>query len=75
MTDSNENSKAAPAVVCVRNKTPKAAEEHLACPYCFGRKREVVEGGAHRAFCDFDEEQDPVSFGFPEGTTRSDKGQ
>jgi hypothetical protein len=74
MSDSKQDPKDTPRVFCVRNRVPKAADEHLACPYCFGRKREVVEGGVRAEFCDFDEDRDPVAFGFPEKSTRSLKG-
>ncbi len=61
-------------VFCVRNQVDKSAPEHLSCPYCFGRKSEVVENGERKEFCDFDPEKDPTSFGFPEGSTRNLKG-
>lgn len=61
-------------VFCVRNQVEKPAEEHLGCPYCFGKKKEVVEAGERKAFCDFDPEKDPTAFGFPEGTSRNLKG-
>ncbi len=38
--------------------------EHLACPYCYGRARDV-ESGDYDRFCDFDAERDPIQFGFP----------
>jgi len=58
-------------VFCIRNHTSKDADEHLACPYCFGRKREVIEQGERKDFCDFDPERDPAVFGFPTDTTRN----
>jgi len=61
-------------VFCVRNKCEKTPDEHLGCPYCFGKKRQVVEKGDRQEFCDFDPEKDPTSFGFPEGTSRNLKG-
>lgn len=61
-------------VFCVRNQVDKGAPEHLSCPYCFGRKCEVVERGERKEFCDFDPDKDPTSFGFPEGSTRNLKG-
>ncbi len=61
-------------VFCRRNQVLKDASEHLSCPYCFGKKREAVEGRPHEEFCDYDPAKDPVSFGFPEGTTRSERG-
>ncbi|MBI4957698.1 MAG: hypothetical protein HY908_37170 [Myxococcales bacterium] len=62
------------SVFCVRNHVGKSAAEHLECPYCFGKKREVVEGGDRKQFCDYDAKTDPVTFGFPEGTSRNVSG-
>jgi hypothetical protein len=67
-------SKKVKRVFCVRNKCEKDASEHLGCPYCFGKRREVVEDGERKDFCDFDPDKDPTSFGFPEGSTRNLKG-
>jgi hypothetical protein len=61
-------------VFCARNKMLKDPGEHLSCPYCFGRKREVIERGERTEFCDFDPTKDPVSFGFPQGTLRDLRG-
>jgi hypothetical protein len=58
-------------VFCVRNHVSKSSEEHLQCPYCFGKKREVIDEGERREFCDFNPDDDPVTFGFPEGSTRN----
>jgi hypothetical protein len=66
--------KAPKQVFCIRNQVEKQAEEHLTCPYCFGKKLEIVENGLRREFCDYDPEKDPTSFGFPEGTTRNQSG-
>ena len=61
-------------VYCVRNRLMKDAAEHIGCPYCFGKKREVIEDGKHLEFCDYDPDKDPISFGFPEDTTRNLRG-
>ena len=61
-------------VFCVRNQVEKTAPEHLSCPYCFGKKCELVENGERKEFCDFDPDKDPTSFGFPENSTRNLKG-
>lgn len=61
-------------VFCLRNHTGKAAEEHMACPYCFGKKRELIENGERKEFCDYDPDQDPITFGFPEGSSRNAGG-
>jgi hypothetical protein len=61
-------------VFCQRNRTSKEADEHMACPYCFGKKRELVEDGERKEFCDYDPDQDPITFGFPEGSSRNAGG-
>ena len=61
-------------IFCLRNQIMKPCEEHLQCPYCFGRRREVIEGGEHKDFCDFDPDKDPISFGFPDDSTRNLRG-
>ncbi len=60
-------------VFCIRNQCEKSPDEHLGCPYCFGKKK-AVESGERCEFCDFDPEKDPTSFGFPEGASRNLKG-
>jgi len=70
MADTEEPRK----VYCVRNACMKNPTEHMGCPYCFGRKRETIEDGERKEFCDFNPEKDPISFGFPEDTTRSSRG-
>lgn len=69
-----EHPKKTQSVFCVRNQIDKPIDEHLRCPYCFGRTHDVIEGGERRRFCDYDPQKDPVCFGFPEGTTRNLKG-
>ena len=61
-------------VFCVRNRSLKQVEEHLGCPFCFGRSRERVEGGERMLFCDWDPECDPVTFGFPPDSARLRRG-
>jgi len=46
---------------------------HKQCPYCFGEERDI-ESGEYENFCDFQEGEDPVSFGFPDDTTRRRSG-
>jgi hypothetical protein len=58
-------------VHCVRVDAPRALAEHEACPYCFGRGRDV-ESGDRQRFCDYERERDPVVFGFPQGLSRFD---
>lgn len=74
MSESKREPSGGQSVFCVRNKVLKPPEEHLTCPYCFGRRREAVAGGDHALFCDYDESKDPLAFGFPEASTRSLKG-
>lgn len=60
-------------VFCVRNHVSKSSEEHLQCPYCFGKKREVVDEGDRQDFCDYHADTDPVTFGFPEESSRNSR--
>lgn len=55
---------------CARLHVERTTSEHKACPYCFG-KRQDIERGDRSEFCDFQPGVDPVSFGFPENTSRS----
>jgi pyruvate ferredoxin oxidoreductase beta subunit/2-oxoisovalerate ferredoxin oxidoreductase beta subunit len=61
------------AVPC--NRTGRAFDptEHVRCPYCFGDEA-AVKAGQHAEFCDFRPGVDPVSFGFPDETSRSTEG-
>ncbi len=63
-----------PGIFCLRNQITKCVEDHLGCPYCFGRTREVVEAGEPKLFCDWDPEHDPIVFAFPPGTSRNSRG-
>ncbi len=56
-------------VPCVRLQVARTVVEHLDCPYCFGRRTDVAQG-IHAEFCDYDQELDPICFGFPEGISR-----
>lgn len=62
-----------PVVHCRRTGQDYDAGTHERCPYCFGQSSDV-RPGAHGEFCDFDPDKDPVSFGFPPGTTRDREG-
>jgi hypothetical protein len=64
----------APKVYCVRNRLMKEAGEHISCPYCFGKKKELVENGERSEFCDYNPDKDPISYGFPEDTNRNLRG-
>ena len=72
--EAEKDPKAEKKVFCVRNQMEKGAPEHLGCAYCFGKRREVIENGERKEFCDFDPDKDPTSFGFPENTSRNLKG-
>ncbi len=61
-------------VFCKRNHRSKEAREHMSCPYCFGKKRELIEHGERADFCDFDPENDPIAFGFPDDSSRNARG-
>ena len=61
-------------VFCVRNQMLKPVAEHTGCPYCFGRRALSVGTADRTEFCDFDPASDPVSLGFPPGTTRGERG-
>lgn len=61
-------------VYCARNRTAKTIDEHLACPYCQGRARLIAEDDGRKRFCSYDPATDPVSYGFPEETSRNRLG-
>jgi hypothetical protein len=52
-------------VYCRRVERPLAVEEHVDCPYCYGKKNDV-QTTEHRQFCDFEPGKDPIHFGFPD---------
>lgn len=58
-------SSAEPELQCRRVERSYRVEEHLRCPYCFG-KREDIRAGHYECFCDFEPGVDPIVFGFPE---------
>ena len=60
-------------LLCKRTGERVEPREHAECPYCFGRLADV-EKGQHETFCDYREDRDPVSFGFPPGDSRFDRG-
>jgi len=59
-----------PVVHCRRVDQDKTPEEHVTCPYCFGKLADIAPE-EHAKFCSFDPAVDPIVFGFPPGTTRS----
>jgi hypothetical protein len=60
-------------VKCERTDTEYDVNEHLRCPYCFGKDVDVKSEDRSR-FCDFDPDRDPINFGFPENSTRLNRG-
>lgn len=61
------------AVHCRRTGQDYHPETHVQCPYCHGEKTDVATG-EHESFCDFRPGKDPVSFGFPGGSERLNRG-
>ncbi len=58
---------------CRRTKQDYDVETHTQCPYCFGEAKDVATGD-YEVFCDFRPGKDPVSFGFPEDSSRHQRG-
>ncbi len=46
---------------------------HAQCPYCFGEERDVATGD-YTKFCDFRKGEDAISFGFPDDSSRHQRG-
>jgi hypothetical protein len=59
---------------CRRTGQMFTVEKHVECPYCFGDEGAVRKGGQYKDFCEFKPGDDPVSFGFPPDSTRSQHG-
>ncbi|MBI4611998.1 MAG: hypothetical protein HY720_00145 [Planctomycetes bacterium] len=53
-----------PELQCRRVERSYKIEEHLRCPYCFG-KCDDIRSGDYERFCDFVPGVDPIAFGFP----------
>ena len=47
---------------------------HARCPYCFADDDTIAKGGQYERFCDYDPEKDPINFGFPPDSTRTQSG-
>lgn len=60
-------------VRCHRLERDLPVDEHYECAYCLGSK-EQIETGEHKKFCDFQKGKDPIHFGFPEDTSRHERG-
>lgn len=59
-------------VFCRRVQRELPVHEHQGCPYCHAEQQ--VDTAVHAKFCNFDPEQDPVSFGFPDDSDRMRRG-
>ena len=70
---STPREKAERQVYCRRLQINLPVAEHTDCPYCFG-KRDEVQDGHHREFCDYDPGKDPINFGFPPDSSRNAHG-
>jgi len=51
-------------VFCRRLQKRLPEQEHLECPYCYGRVDDV-RSKEHERFCDFQPGEDPIVYGFP----------
>ena len=71
-TDRPDSKPPESTVFCRRTQRDLPVHEHQDCPYC--HRAEDVDTGVHGKFCNFDPEKDPVSFGFPDETTRRQSG-
>ena len=60
-------------VQCHRTGREFDLSEHQKCPYCYGQADDIATG-EHEKFCDFKPGVDPVSFGFPDGSSRNTRG-
>lgn len=69
MNPGESTKKSEELVTCRRLHVDRSVDEHLACPYCFGKAKDVAKGD-RACFCDFQPGVDPVCFGFPEGAGR-----
>jgi len=58
---------------CRRTGEFVTPEEHERCPYCYGRISDVKTGD-YDHFCDFHEGDDPLTFGFPDDSSRQQHG-
>ena len=65
----DDSSSEADRVHCRRTGQELAVQQHLTCPYCFGKKEEV-SSTEHARFCDFQKGIDPIAFGFPKHAGR-----
>lgn len=78
MTDAHEEHAKPPMTLkelrCRRTGQMFTTEQHAECPYCFASIETIEEGGEYERFCGYDAEKDPISFGFPPDSTRTQRG-
>jgi hypothetical protein len=59
---------------CRRTGQMFTVAEHAECPYCFSDSDTIAKGGTYESFCEFHPGKDPVNFGFPPDSTRTEEG-
>ena len=59
---------------CRRTGQMFSVAEHVQCPYCYGEDKTIEGGGDYPEFCEFKEGEDPINFGFPPDSTRTQSG-
>ena len=59
---------------CRRTGQMFTVAQHVECPYCSAHEATIEGGSAYDAFCEFRQGKDPVSFGFPPDSTRTQHG-
>lgn len=59
---------------CRRTGQMFTVAEHVECPYCFGEDATIEKGGDYKDFCEFQQGKDPINFGFPPDSTRTQRG-
>ena len=59
---------------CRRTGQMFTVAEHVECPYCSGDEQTIEEGRDYDEFCEFQAGKDPINFGFPPDSTRTQRG-
>ena len=59
---------------CRRTGQMFTVAEHVECPYCYGEEKTIEQGKDYKDFCEFKEGEDPINFGFPPDSTRTQHG-
>lgn len=60
-------------VRCVRTGQDYDLSTHAECPWCHGSQADLSTGDRSR-FCGFEPGKDPVNFGFPPDSSRTQRG-